>query len=77
MEGRWTIRDAPNARGGRSAHLLGPEVPAWTPVVPCDDAAIERAASEMASWSGPVPSGVDGFRPFAERVLRAAAEVPR
>jgi hypothetical protein len=41
-------------------------------VVPCDEAAIERVAQEMASWSGPVPSGVNGFRPYAERVLRAA-----
>lgn len=46
------------------------------PMVPCDAPAVERVAREMASWSGPVPVGVDGFRPFAEKALRAAGETP-
>lgn len=33
---------------------------------------VDRVAREMASWSGPVPGSVDGFRPYAERALRAA-----
>jgi hypothetical protein len=41
----------------------------------CWDRMLDRAAEEMASWSGPVPSGPVEFRPYAERVLRAALEM--
>jgi hypothetical protein len=36
---------------------------------------ILRAAREMSSWSGPTPGGVDGFWPYAAKVLEAALGV--
>lgn len=43
----------------------------------CWDRMLDRAAEEMATWAGPVPAGAAEFRPYAEKVLRAALEMKR
>jgi hypothetical protein len=76
MKGRWTVKLAHNvcAWGDTMAVVSGP-VPTEdpTPVVPCDDAAVERAVRAVGrefsrgfnAWSD---------RSIAEAVLRAAGE---
>lgn len=66
MEGRWILR--PNSHPFVSATLEGPRVVATTPVVPCDDAALERAAEAIGFW---VPEHAEEI---ARAVLRAAGE---
>lgn len=71
MEGRWTITYT-HGRQGLLGFLPalrtidGPETEA-VPVVPCDDAAVERAARVIALWTDH-PSQV------ARAVLRAAGD---
>jgi len=75
MKGRWTI----NVCSGCGQEIVetfeyrhfshGPE--ARVPVVPCDDAALERAADEIERLM--TDSTVWNVREAAERVLRAAA----
>jgi len=73
MEGRWTI----HKRGW--GHLVAPtdltdvEPGSW-PVVPCDDAAIERAAAKLREL-GVCELGRASSR-VAEAVLRAAGQTP-
>jgi hypothetical protein len=64
MEGRWSIYQ------GRASGV-GAWTPEPVPVVPCDDAAIERAAAALAN------RGVMSHREDVEVAFRAAAEVPR
>jgi hypothetical protein len=81
VQGRWTLVDAEKFRQAvwaveRESFRPGDALTAFERAqVPCDEAAVERVAEEMASWSGPVPGGVDGFRSFAERALHAAGAV--
>jgi hypothetical protein len=69
MEGRWTIcNDYVDGIG-----VKGPRTDRWEPVVPCDDAAINRASDFLLStsdWRDMGPTEV------AELVLRAAGETP-
>ena len=68
MQGRWTLMGCPLGRivvtDGPSTLGIGEEVP----VVPCNDAAIERAMRA-------IPMAGDR-RDIAEAVLRAAGETP-
>jgi hypothetical protein len=41
------------------------------------DEMIEAGAREMTTWSGPVPGDAPGFKPYAERLLRAALATRR
>lgn len=67
MQGRWTIQGMRNY-----GHVVRgddlPDVGQRVPVVPCDDAAIERAMRA-------IPMAGDR-RAIAEAVLRAAGETP-
>ena len=68
MEGRWTIWKA----GLKCKAIAGPNCDG-VPVVPCDDAAIERAeraVMALPEWD------VGDPRQVAEAVLRAAGETP-
>jgi hypothetical protein len=80
VEGRWTIRwDAdswPHAQFkiGGTFPLPGEE---FVPVVPCDDAAVERggkALVEIAKRWGLGDWQMSGARELAEALLRAAGE---
>jgi hypothetical protein len=68
VKSRWTV--------------LGPGRDVNTPVVPCDDEAVERGARALAAaddraWGGTggYESDPAGYREFAEVVLRAAGEM--
>jgi hypothetical protein len=81
MEGRWTIKpERLTGVNGGSVILsvaYGPVVEVATPVVPCDDAAVERAAAYLRSISLNDPPHFHGDRrSLAEAVLRAAGESP-
>jgi len=68
MEGRWTLYVA---RAEGITFYMGKTVPQGNvPVVPCDDAAVERAARATA------PRGhvSDAWREIVREVLRAAGE---
>lgn len=71
MEGRWTIAKASDWERWEVSGLdtAGEEVP----VVPCDDAAIERAAEEVERLM--TDKSVWNVREAAERVLLAAGKV--
>lgn len=85
MEGRWTIHvayDNGDVLQGHNAIVTGPPVYAAdpvVPVVPCDDAAIERAA-EYLFPSIPSPytdeDAMRFARDLARGTLRAAGETP-
>jgi hypothetical protein len=85
MEGRWQINNMKMGLGW-NASLGGPITESLpVAVVPCDDAAAERAAQALyelgrgQSWPG-VLHGIEvnhvGLRIVAEVVLRAAGESP-
>lgn len=80
MEGRWTIRWQP-FKYGMGGYKVGGREP-WptekpTPVVPCDDAAVERAAKAVSDgWAIDEPDAPRTAREIAEAVLRAAGETP-
>jgi hypothetical protein len=81
MDGRWTIKQDRTAYGVIQ-WIGGAKVPREaTPVVPCDDAAVERAALalHLARGLSRASFGSEnycGCREHAEAVLRAAGEVP-
>lgn len=90
MEGRWTIRWLPLTASGPGGYKVGGTEP-WpgetpTPVVPCDDAAVERVAQALLDRRRkavgldlvPVDRMVEAesFRRDAEAALRAAGETP-
>jgi hypothetical protein len=85
MEGRWTIRWQPYEAGVPGGYKIGGTAP-WpgddgpTPVVPCDDAAVERATTAarqaiMESFDV-MPPGTEPFPGWsfvlAERAVAAA-----
>lgn len=70
MQGRWTIR----IENGFGNYTKGPSTLGWVPVVPCDDAAIARAADAIADADPDLRSS--HAREFAEVALRAAGETP-
>lgn len=82
MKGRWTIYYI----AGAGAVVDGPSVEPRerVPVVPCNDAAIERAARALCDEGIRALDGTystwerhaDGFLAMAERALRAAGETP-
>lgn len=68
MEGRWTIWV--NSDGERLDDWLDaidPSAGTEVPVVPCDEAAVQRVMSELGNW----PDG-SNLRDMAEAVFRAA-----
>ena len=74
MQGRWTIR-----KWSGGSEVLGPltigegyQSNGDVPVVPCDDAAIERAHSAMRACAGRYLTD----RQIVDLVLRAAGETP-
>lgn len=69
MEGRWTI-----AYVGYNEWRVDGPLPTTdpTPVVPCDDAAIERVHAVLLDAFGPIGD----IREVAEDALRAAGETP-
>jgi hypothetical protein len=81
MEGRWTIRWQPFTASSFGGYKLGGREP-WpgedpTPVVPCDDAAVERGARALCEADGGDPDTcrcMSMHRRDAEAVLRAAGE---
>lgn len=77
MEGRWTIwlDKAGKPQGIRGCFLVGDEPASAVEVVPCDDAAIRRAARGLARAFGEEAGFVDWLR-VAETALRAAGETP-
>jgi len=85
MEGRWTIRLVPTLDGGHRVAADGPLLTEPVPVVPCDDAAIERGSQALyemgrgKDWPGVLnglPVSHVGTREVARAVLRAAGETP-
>ena len=83
MEGRWTIVLDSHATGF-TQRVEGPGHEG-TPVVPCDDAAVERVAAELARQRGWVWAALsdrhhagtrEALRDAATAVLRAAGETP-
>jgi len=77
MEGRWTISHAP---GEWEDEVIGPLAEAM-PVVPCDDAAIERAAARSRELSYADDAEIaaalehgDWNEYVAKEILRAAGE---
>jgi hypothetical protein len=79
MDGRWTIRWQPWVGGTPGGYKVGGREP-WpteepTPVVPCDDVAVERAARGLARAFGEEVGFAD-WRRVAETALRAAGETP-
>ena len=83
MEGRWTIGpggyhvalndDDPHDLSYILWHVDGPESRVAVPVVPCDDAAVERAVQALA---GSMASYADSWREVVEIVFDAARETP-
>jgi len=67
MEGRWTI-----TKRNDDVRFIGGPGAQEVPVVPCDDAAIERAARALSA--GMEPTAIE--REQAVAVLRAAGETP-
>lgn len=85
MEGRWTIKVVEDvwSQGGRMAVVASGPNPGRepVPVVPCDDAAIERVVlalwksrANMRDWR--LEDERKQFTRIAEAVLRAAGETP-
>jgi hypothetical protein len=81
MKGRWTVKLAHNVCAwGDTMAVVSDPVPTEdpTPVVPCDDAAVERIARwlhcERFGCAGEEPCAT--CRRDAEAVLRAAGESP-
>lgn len=77
MEGRWTIvtlHDVPRAIES-AGHV---PAPGWgaVPVVPCDDAAVERVAAKLAAIQGYHVGPLEIDRRAACELLRAAGETP-
>jgi hypothetical protein len=73
MTGRWTILSVgtPTKQGPANAVVTGPRFTGPpVPVVPVDDAAVERAARAIDSMNT-----FSGARKLAEAALRAAGEV--
>jgi hypothetical protein len=72
MEGRWTINpERLTGVNGGSVILsvaYGPVAEVATPVVPCDDAAVERAVE----WA--THAGVKPMREFVEGIIAALAD---
>lgn len=69
LEGKWTI--TPIAGDGIVVDFTGDES---IPVVPVDDAAVERVAAMLAEMQGYHPAGpLELDRRAARRLLRAAA----
>ena len=83
MQGRWIIANVGLGVQVRSMTGSKAEAPEGiTPVVPCDDAAIERAARALAerqgsSWSyGNNPAIAEEYREDIRASFRAAGETP-
>lgn len=77
VQGRWTIGGGYD--GARHAVFVfdGPQIPPCQhlPVVPCDDAAVERSMNALRAWYPSYFAGRDHkAREVAEAVLRAAGE---
>lgn len=74
LDARWTIRN----EVGFGNYINGPMTVGWVPVVACDDAAIERAATVLADmWPNDFDPARRGLfnvhaKQVAEAVLRAA-----
>lgn len=71
MEGRWIhqrlVEDASGIDGFRMVR---------TPVVPCDDAAIERVTAELRKRIVAPSNATEKLREIAVAVLRAAGATP-
>lgn len=76
MQGRWTLT------GGEVLDVVtqGPSLKfdEDVPVVPCDDAAIERAAQAAVEFDedGPSVPNMDWYRDMARAMFHAAGETP-
>lgn len=73
MQGRWTIQGMRNCGHIVRGDAL-PDVGQRVPVVPCDDAAIERGAAGADALLATKP-GASSIE-IAEAVVRAAGEAP-
>lgn len=70
IEGRWTIFVCTGCGEATGRHKGCDALREATPVVPCDEAAVERAVRALAN------RGVLSHHEVAEIVLRAAGEQP-
>jgi hypothetical protein len=71
MEGRWTIY-----RDGAAQVVVGPDADGEVPVVPCDDAAIERGVNALRDRYGRDWKPERQAREDVLVILRAAGEAP-
>jgi hypothetical protein len=74
MEGRWTIRWQPFTASSPGGYKVGGNEP-WptddpTPVVPCNDTAVDAAVQ----WA--MSAGVKPMREFVEGIVAAMADAP-
>lgn len=83
VEGRWYVNDDGSGGGVRAIlpRWLTPFDKGYVPVVPCDDAAIERVARALfedysSEYETTWEQDRDAFMTAAEKVLRAAGETP-
>ena len=75
VQGRWTLIKDP---GTISALVRGPSTHGPVPVVPCDEAAVERAARHLYARDAKRSIGLSGGEAIYERVAseyRAQARI--
>jgi hypothetical protein len=75
MRGRWDVFVCTGCGECTGRHAACDAVREKTPVVPCDDAAVERAALAIAQEAGHA-STASYARRLAAAALRAAGEDP-
>lgn len=72
IEGRWEIFVCTGCGGATGRHAECDALRERTPVVPCDDAAVERAARAVVDNYSYDDDDPNWARDLAEAVLRAA-----